>query len=317
MRDHFITHYVKGCVGKVVWKSVSPDTYSPTDHTCSRNGQLSPSLTAPLPVIPDLTLAEQQHLGYMPKRDDFEREFDNEVEMLISTLRISPHDEDELDVDLKVAHIDMYNRRLKERFRKKAVVREYGLVSLFYKSLEKDEEVQALLNPSQYSTTSSLGSGCDSKDPSSISTRLTSDNQQQPSNNCPSSPSPYLTPSKSGNSSSLQSTTPKKKGLSPTKSIEMLNDRFKDQLRDKFKVLSQFQSALDQKQLIDNLKREKELRIRIKDLIRFRKNGIKRLCDVPSFESARNKRDKRKENKKKVCIYKLSSNLICLVASEP
>lgn len=306
--DHFIRYYVNSCVGKVAWKSVSPDTFNPIDHTCSRNGQLSPSLTTPLPVIPELSLPEQQHLGYMPKRDDFEREYDNEVEMLISTLRISPNDEDELDVDLKVAHIDMYNRRLRERFRKKAVVREYGLVSQFYKSLEKDEEIQSLLYPGQQTASSSLASGSDGRETSS---KL---NCPDNSSNCPSSPSPYLTPSKSGNSSSVHS-TPKKKGLtSPVKASEPLND-YKEQLRDKFKLLSQFQSALDQGTLIDNLKKEKELKLRIKDLIRYRKNGIKNRCEVVSFESARNKRDKRKENKKKVCnLLKCVFACLCLIS---
>ena len=37
-----------------------------------RTGPLSPTLTAPLPPV-ELTLQEQQELGYMPLRDDFER----------------------------------------------------------------------------------------------------------------------------------------------------------------------------------------------------------------------------------------------------
>ena len=43
-----------------------------TDHTGPDIGPLSPSITTPLPPM-ELSLPEQQELGYMPLRDDFER----------------------------------------------------------------------------------------------------------------------------------------------------------------------------------------------------------------------------------------------------
>lgn len=63
------------------------------DHTCPDGGPLSPSLTKPSPPV-ELTLPEQQELGYMPLRDDFEREYDNEAEALVSGLNINYDDED-------------------------------------------------------------------------------------------------------------------------------------------------------------------------------------------------------------------------------
>lgn len=70
-------------------------------------------------------------LGYMAKRDDFEVEFDNEAETLVSKLRqlaasasasasasegleAGEGDED-VDVALMAAHIDMYKTKLQGR----------------------------------------------------------------------------------------------------------------------------------------------------------------------------------------------------------
>lgn len=54
----------------------------------------------------------------MPFRDDFEIEHDNDAEKLVSSMEIG-EEEDEVDKALKMSHIDMYNRRLKERDRRK------------------------------------------------------------------------------------------------------------------------------------------------------------------------------------------------------
>jgi hypothetical protein len=329
VRQHSIKYYVKGSVGRETWSHASPDTYQAVDHTCSRDGNLSPSLTTPLPAIPELSLPEQQHLGYMPKRDDFEKEFDNEVEMLISTLRINPNDEDDLDVDLKVAHIDMYNRRLRQRFRKKAVVRDYGLVSQFYKSLSGDPEIMSLIHPQSSPSTAvtslvsekaavpvSVSSGVSDSSPASHSGRLQS-SPSSPANGKSHHSSPnHLIPESAAclthnriTSNGLTASPVKKRSLSPGKcatpsdpllTAAAASDRMQEQLRDKFKIFSQFQSALDQKQLLDNLRRERDLKARIKDLVRYRKSGIRKLSEVAGMESARNDRDKRKENKKKV-----------------
>lgn len=58
--------------------------------------------------------AEQLELGYMPLRDDFEREHDNGAEASISGIMVAAEDE-EVEEALKLAHIDMYNHRLKQR----------------------------------------------------------------------------------------------------------------------------------------------------------------------------------------------------------
>lgn len=361
VKNHFITFYVHGNIGRVCWSQASRGTYQVVDHTCSAGSSsstrppsaLSPSLTTPLQAIPDLPLLQQQHLGYMPRRDDFEREFDNEVETLISTLRINPHDEDDLDVDLKVAHIDMYNRRLRERFRKKTVVRDYALVSQFYKSLENDEEIMALLDPALYPH---LQSYSQSRQPSSslpnssLRTNQTSRLQSVSSSvTSPASPSrassstastPLSSPVQSNSSRCRNPSSPNKvtSVLSPVSSCpspsslsngkarknkkdevqeivclvksSSVSEKFKEGLREKFKIFSQFQSAMNQEQVLDSLKREKDLKMKIKELIRCRKNGLKKLSDIPAFDAVRAKRGKKKENKKKVCNFASNFNLI-------
>ena len=57
--------------------------------------------------------AEQLELGYMPLRDDFEREHDNGAETVIGGMMVG--DDDEAEEALKLAHVDMYTQRLKQR----------------------------------------------------------------------------------------------------------------------------------------------------------------------------------------------------------
>ena len=97
---------------------------------------------APQPP-PNLTLTESILLGYMAQRHDFEVEYDNDAEALISRLQPSqltassstvPKDPDEedserVDIALLAAHVDMYKGKLKERERRKKVSRDFGLIS--------------------------------------------------------------------------------------------------------------------------------------------------------------------------------------------
>lgn len=80
----------------------------------------------------DVTAEEASQLGYMPNRDDFEREYDPGAEQLISTLSLNAED-DEVDVVLKLSQMDIYTRRLRERVRRKRQVRDYQLVSNFFR----------------------------------------------------------------------------------------------------------------------------------------------------------------------------------------
>ena len=119
--------------------------------------------TVLLPPI-EMSLEEQRALGYMPLRDDFEREFRNDAETLLSNLTIANNQlvllnnstmkqqvsnssclntpgahgkaeqqsldpDDVVDFDLKITLIQMYRECLIERQRYKMIAREYGLVN--------------------------------------------------------------------------------------------------------------------------------------------------------------------------------------------
>ncbi|XP_026494268.2 transcriptional adapter 2B isoform X1 [Vanessa tameamea] len=129
-KDEYITRYLEGSIGRATWGNVE-STSRPSLSCADRDeGPLSPNAVSrlpPLAVTPD----EAAQLGYISNRDDFEREHDHDAEQLISTLSLNPED-DELDVALKLSQVDIYTRRLRERTRRKRLVRDYQLVSVFF-----------------------------------------------------------------------------------------------------------------------------------------------------------------------------------------
>lgn len=46
-------------------------------------------------------------------RDDFEREYDNDAEHLVSGLEVHHDDDDDVDAALKNSYVDMYRMRLR------------------------------------------------------------------------------------------------------------------------------------------------------------------------------------------------------------
>ncbi|XP_065309681.1 transcriptional adapter 2-beta isoform X3 [Dermacentor albipictus] len=224
VQEHYNSHYIEGNIGRATWSTdVSTQI---KDHTVPEGGPLSPSLSSPVATV-DITSTEQQELGYMPCRDDYEREYDNEAESLISQLSMGGPDEDELEVALKLAQVDMYSRRLRERLRRKGLVRDYRLLEQF----------------------------CHTGRPASKA-------------------------------------SPVSRGKKPAREADK-------ELQEKMRIFCQFQSATEHDQLLENLEREKELKARIKELLRYRRNGITKLDECSEFDVARHRREKRKEAKKK------------------
>ncbi|XP_075540194.1 transcriptional adapter 2A isoform X4 [Dermacentor variabilis] len=79
---------------------------------------------------PRPVLSSQQHVdmaGYMAARGDFVHEFDNFAEMDVAELDFSQC-EDDLDKELQLAMVSIYQERLRERARRKWLVRKHGLV---------------------------------------------------------------------------------------------------------------------------------------------------------------------------------------------
>lgn len=134
-KEEYVNKYLNGTIGRHTWLPATSQRPHLTDHTENDTGPLSQLLTQKLPPL-DVTPEEASQLGYMPNRDDFEREYDPSAEQLVSTLSLNP-DDDDVDIVLKLAQIDIYTRRLRERARRKRQVRDYQLVSNFFRGVNR------------------------------------------------------------------------------------------------------------------------------------------------------------------------------------
>lgn len=130
-KEEYINKYLNGTIGRHTWGPVSDQRLKLTDHTVEDKGPLSQLLTERLPPI-DVTPEEAIQLQYMPNRNVFDREYDPTAETIVSNLSMNPDDED-TDIVLKLAHIDIYTRRLRERARRKRIVRDYQLIFNFFR----------------------------------------------------------------------------------------------------------------------------------------------------------------------------------------
>uniref|UniRef100_A0A182JNW8 receptor protein-tyrosine kinase n=1 Tax=Anopheles christyi TaxID=43041 RepID=A0A182JNW8_9DIPT len=130
-KEEYVSKFLNGTIGRHTWQTAVDQRPILTDHTSDDTGPLSQLLIQKLPPM-DCTAEEAAALGYMPNRDDFEREYDPTAEQLVSTLSLQPDDED-VDMLLKLAQVDIYTRRLRERARRKRVVRDYQLIANFFR----------------------------------------------------------------------------------------------------------------------------------------------------------------------------------------
>ncbi|KZC06680.1 Transcriptional adapter 2B, partial [Dufourea novaeangliae] len=204
-KEEYIARYLDGNIGKHTWPPT--ESYKPnlTDQTKSDHGPLSPDLTSRLPPL-DITPEEAAQLGYMPQRDDFERDYNHEAESLVSSLFLNPAEDDDLDIALKLAQVDMYTNNLRERARRKRVVRDYQLVSAFFALSRKD------------------------------------------------------------------------------KTLKKKQSKEEKEFRDRMRAFAQFYTAQEYEQFLTNLERERELRLRLSELYRYRDHGITRHEECAHFE---------------------------------
>lgn len=143
VKEAYISRYFDGTIGKVTWNEIGDCRPVLPEHTQQDRGPLSPEVTSKLPPL-DATPEEARQLGYMSHRDDFEREYDAEAEQLVSSLQLKMNEDSDIENVLKLAQIDMYTRRLRERCRRKRLVRDYQLVAEFFSNQRKDSMKKAL-----------------------------------------------------------------------------------------------------------------------------------------------------------------------------
>jgi len=227
-RDAVNNMFVNGPIGSMTYKE--SDRGNATDHTSPPSAISSSNSTN---STSNLSLHELIVLGFMPARDDFEVEYENDGETLVSSIPAASgnsrveSDDEELETGLKLAHVDMYKNKLKERERRKQVAKDFGLVETFF----KENPLNAL--------TGKIGA-------------------------------------------------PKPKKRDP-----------KSEIFEKLKVVSSFQGVDEYKKLVASVAKEKDIKSRIKELLRYRKNGISTLSEAESYEAQRLKRNKRKAERKK------------------
>ena len=68
-------------------------------------------------------------IGFMPLRNDYEFEYDNQAELLLAEMEFNDEDT-EAQKELKFKILDIYNKRLTQRNRKKQFVRSRGILDL-------------------------------------------------------------------------------------------------------------------------------------------------------------------------------------------
>lgn len=68
-------------------------------------------------------------LGFMPLRGDFDVEFDNDAELFLAEMEFNEDDEPD-EIEMKKKILEIYNKRLDERIKRKKFVVERGLLDL-------------------------------------------------------------------------------------------------------------------------------------------------------------------------------------------
>lgn len=130
-KEEYINKYLLGTIGRHTWLPAAEQKPQLVDHTIEDKGPLGHLLTQRLPPI-DVSPEEAKQLGYMPNRNVFEREYDPTAEQLVSGLSLN-QDDDDIDLVLKLAQVDIYTRRLRERTRRKRIVRDFQLIMNFFR----------------------------------------------------------------------------------------------------------------------------------------------------------------------------------------
>lgn len=149
IEEHYMNCYIESLdMGRLTVPNDIPNRM--TDHTPPLHESiLSVQLT---PV--DITKGQALEMAFMPLRDDYEMEHHNEAEVIISGLVIN-REEDEVDLHLKLARVEMYLDSLKERYRRKTIAREYHIIEKFFgkarTEIKQDHELlKRLRHCSQY-----------------------------------------------------------------------------------------------------------------------------------------------------------------------
>ena len=84
---------------------------------------------------------------------------------------------------------------------------------------------------------------------------------------------------------------------------------FNREIQESLRIFSQFHTATEHDQFLRQLKKERALRLRIRELVKYRRNGLTRQDECTEYERARYFRDKRKVAKQERMRRKSVSHL--------
>uniref|UniRef100_A0A667YM12 Transcriptional adaptor 2A n=1 Tax=Myripristis murdjan TaxID=586833 RepID=A0A667YM12_9TELE len=139
------SHYMKNFINNPLFSSTLLSLRQAEEsRTADSAIPFKPTDDPPRPTF-DSVLSRDM-AGYMPARADFMEEFDNYAEWDLKDIDFVDDDSDVLHA-LKVAVVDIYHSRLKERQRRKKIIRDHGLINLRkFQMLERcyPKEVQDL-----------------------------------------------------------------------------------------------------------------------------------------------------------------------------
>uniref|UniRef100_A0A672GPV0 Transcriptional adapter n=1 Tax=Salarias fasciatus TaxID=181472 RepID=A0A672GPV0_SALFA len=139
------SHYMKNFINNPLFSSTLLSLRKTKDYRYAEGAiPFKPSDDPPRPTF-DSVLSRDM-AGYMPARADFMEEFDNYAEWDLKDIDFVDDDSDILHA-LKLAVVDIYHSRLKERQRRKKIIRDHGLINLRkFQLLERcyPKEVQEL-----------------------------------------------------------------------------------------------------------------------------------------------------------------------------
>lgn len=73
-----------------------------------------------------------------------------EAEEIVSSLQLNTAEDSDVEIALKLAHIDRYIRRLRERVKRKRLVKDYQLVAKFFSNQRKETVKKPLSKEQRY-----------------------------------------------------------------------------------------------------------------------------------------------------------------------
>ena len=281
--------------------------------TSTSNSNELAATTVLLPPI-DMSIEEQRALGYMPLRDDFEREYKNDSEVLLSNLTIANNqliylnnkldintyllnsnlnannnngdaNEDLIDFEFKLTLIQMYRECLMERERYKKIARDYGLINNASALINNHYRNLNLPNPNMPPNTNLLNCSLNGVATNGVLNNFSNGLSLNGNN---------LNGNINGN------TNGDGRGRWRRKFLTIENDREMSELNEKLKKYAQFLNVTDYENLLENLRKQRQLFKRIQELQYYRSElGLTKIKEIEKYNREKERIDEEKRQARK------------------